>query len=246
MNKDKTVWIVGSNSDIAKAFVRKYCLDFGTVVLASRDYKKVCEFSLEIKSERIHTFELDISDVLSIDRFVESAPSPDIVILLAGHIQYCGEKEDISSENIIRTFRTNVEGPSILIEKIYKALSHKKSGTVIAFSSCAGERGKSSNRVYAASKAALTVYLEGFMQEAEKDNIRTVIIKLGRADTKMLRKVSSKKQRAFSCSSEQVADFIMKIIRKNKSQVCYFRKIWKPIMAAYRIIPLKLYNRIDF
>lgn len=245
MNK-KTVWLIGSNSDIAKAFVRKYCSDFSAVVLASRDYKKVCEFRDELNSESIKAFELDISDKKSIDSFVESAPAPDIVILSAGYIQYSGKIEDMSSANIIRTYRTNIEGPSILIEKIYKTMHEKSGGMVIALSSCAGERGKSSNRIYAASKAALTVYLEGFMQSAYKDNIKTVIIKLGRADTKMLKKASTTKQNFFLCSSEQAADFIMSTIRKNKSQICYYKKIWKLIMAAYRMIPLKIYNRIDF
>ncbi|MBP9989766.1 MAG: SDR family NAD(P)-dependent oxidoreductase [Ruminococcus sp.] len=233
-------------SDIAKTFVKKYASEFGTVILASKNYSKVCEFKSELNNDSVFTFEIDISDKKSIDDFISKAPSPDIVIIFAGHIQYSDEKEDVSSENIARTFRTNAEGTAIFLEKTYEKFLQKHGGTVVALSSCAGERGKSSNRIYAASKAALSVYLEGFMQTAEKDNIKTVLIKLGRADTKMLEKVSSKKQKMFSCSSEQVADYIMKKIKQNKSKICYYKKIWKPVITAYRMIPLYIYNKIDF
>ncbi len=246
MNKNKTVWIIGSNSDIAKAFVKKYHSYFGTVVLASRDYPKVREFKSLLDGENILDFELDISDEISINRFVEAAPVPDEVIFFAGHIKYCGENEDTSAENIIRTYRTNVEGYSILIEKIYKIFAERKSGTIAALSSCAGDRGKSSNRIYSASKAALSVYLEGFMQAAEKDNIKTVIIKLGRANTKMLDNAASEIKKTFSCSCEHAADFIWRAVNKNKSHIYYYKKIWKPIMIIYKAIPLRLYNKIDF
>ena len=244
--KNKTVWIIGSNSDIAKVFVEKYHSCFETVVLASRDYNKINAFSSSIDKNKLLTFELDISDEASVNRFIDIAPAPDVVIMCAGHIKYCAENEDTSAENIIKTYRTNVEGYSVFIEKLYKILAEKKDGTIVALSSCAGERGKASNRIYSASKSALSTYLEGFMQMAEKYNIKTIIVKLGRVDTKMLGKVSSEFKKSFSCSGEQAADFIFKIIEKNKSNIYYYPRIWKPLTTVYKIIPLKIYNKIDF
>ena len=245
MDRNNTVWIIGANSDIAKSFVKKYISEFKNVILASKNQIEIHEFIQKTDAEKIETFELDICDELSVDKFIEAAPVPDIVIIFAGYLQYDGMQENFSSENIIRTYRTNAEGPSILIEKLYKLMSPKHGGTVVALSSCAGERGKGSNRIYAASKAAMSVYMEGFMQAAEKDNIKTVLIKLGRVDTKMLKKSPIKNQQLFCCSSEQAADFIMRAIRKNKSQICCYSRIWKYIMKIYKIIPLKIYNRIN-
>lgn len=244
--KNKTVWIIGSNSDIANEFVKKYHSCFGTVVLASRDYNKINEFSSSIDKDKFLTFELDISDEASVNGFIDAAPVPDVVIMCAGHITYCAENEDTSTENIIKTYRTNVEGYSVFLEKLYKILAEKKDGTIVALSSCAGERGKASNRIYSASKSALSTYLEGFMQMAEKDNIKTIIVKLGRAETKMLGKVSSESKKSFSCSSEQAADFIFKIIEKNKSNIYYYPRIWKTLTTVYKAIPLTIYNKIDF
>lgn len=237
----KTIWIIGSNSDIAGELVKFHNNRFDKIILASRNKTQIDTFIEAMNNSSIQGYSLDLSSKESINSFIADAPEPDVILISAGHIAYTDGIEQTSEENIIQTFRTNVEGPAILLEAI-KPVLRKRQGTVIALSSCAGERGKASNKIYSASKSAITTYLEGFMQENEPYAVKTIIFKLGHVDTKMLNNISDSKA-VFSTSPKKVADRIIKSIKSNRSQIIYCKWIWKPLITIYKLIPLAIYKR---
>jgi|GEM_PF-6853194 len=245
MFKDKTLWIIGANSDIALSFAARYSDQFGKTVLASRNAEKLSAEAQKLKIKNAEVFKIDLNDQNSVDEFLKSAPAPYGVIFFAGHIEYSGNGENNSIKNITETVTVNYLRPVIMIEKISAVMQAEKQG-FIALASSAGEaRGKYSNRFYVSSKKAASVYLEGMMQENEKHGIKTVVVKFGHVDTKMLKKLEGKRKPIFVSTPQSAADFLFGCIKRGKSTVRYYRPMWKLLAAAYAALPLSIYNRLD-
>ena len=241
--KEKILWIIGANSEIAKSFTISHAHNFKKTILASRDLTALRSFSGQISDACVDALPLDLADPRSIADFINRAETPDVVLLCAGHVRYQEREEDCSEANIHQTLAVNMEGPIALLEAIAPALREKETATVLALGSCAGERGKASNRVYAASKGGLTVYMEGFMQKHQRCGIHTVLILLGHVSTRTTQEILGPSP-LFSCSPEKAASYIWSRLKKDRSGVYVFPRIWKPLVFVLRQVPLFLYTRI--
>lgn len=245
MLKDKTLWLIGANSDIALSFINKHGSSFSHLVLASRNTEALTEAAQKSKLKNISVHYIDLTDKSSIDDFMEKNPTPFGVIFFSGHIDYNGKYENNSDSNISETVMANYLGPVFMIEKLSSEMQKRESGFIALLSSAGEVRGKYSNRFYVSSKKAVTTYLEGIMQRNEKHSVKTVIIKLGHTDTKMLKKLGDSRKPVFVAKADAAADFLFDCIKKQKSAVKYYRPVWKWIALAYRLLPLSFYNHSD-
>ncbi len=245
MFKDKVLWIIGANSDIAKAFVKKYSDNFGCVVLACREPTAMLNTINEYDIQNAKVYHLDLEDLKSVKDFMENAPQPYGVVFFAGRIEYLNKVEDDSLENIQKTIAVNYSTPVVIMEKTSKILNENKEGFIALLSSAGEIKGKYSNRFYISSKRAVTTYLEGLSQHNREHNVQTMIFKLGHVDTKMLKKIEDSRKSYFIASPQKVAKFIFKKIQKNKSMTKYYRPIWKYIAKIYSWLPDSICNIID-
>jgi len=241
--QNKTLWIIGANSDIAKAFAADYSKNFKEVILASRNISLLKSFTDTNRLCNCKTFGLDITDNDSVDDFISASPLPDIILFCAGHVKYDGESEDFNQQNIENTIRINFEASVQFLEKASAIMKQNQKGQIVVISSVAGERGKTTNRIYSAAKAGLTVYAEGLAQSCSEYNVTVSVLKPGHINTKMLRSISPKKQ-IFSCETDKSAKVILSIINKNKSTDYYCTGIWRLISAVLNLIPDSIYNKM--
>lgn len=245
MFRDKSLWIIGANSDIAVSFIKKHGKCFGKLILTSRQPEKMLYIAKAAGCDNAESFFLDLSDRQSIENFIANAPTPFGILFFAGRIEYSSESECNSIDNIIDTVTVNYTGPMIILENATEKMHKGKSGFVALVSSAGDVRGKYSNRFYVSSKRAVSTYLEGLMQKNEKHNVKTMVFKLGHVDTKMLKKITEYRTPIFVTTVEKSADYIFKTIQKNKSTVTYYRRIWKIISKIYSLIPLSFYKNLD-
>lgn len=243
MQKDKTLWIIGADSDIALCFIKKYASSFGRLILGCRKPQKLeSELKDELPAEA-HIKYIDLTDKSSIDAFISSSPVPFGVIFFAGHFE-CAQGEEINTdENIFRTAEVNYLGPVIFMERISSIMRKENEGFIALLSSAGDIRGKFSNRFYVSSKKAVSTYMEGLMQKNEAHSVKTMIFKLGHTDTKMLEKIVPYRRPVFVASPEKTADFIFSTVRKNKSVTKYYRPVWKILAKVYSLLPSFIYNR---
>ena len=236
--------IVGANSDIAKQFVLDYGNFFHSVILASRNTSSLELFRKTNKLDNCVVSSLDITDTESLTGFFNRIPCPDVLIFCAGHIKYGESGELNSAENIEATCRINFECAVKILEHFTSLMSKEKKGRLIVLSSAADTRGKYSNRIYSASKAALTVYTEGLIHKYSCSPVIS-LVKPGRVKTKMLSEFPSGRP-AFVCSAGRVSDFIHNLLRKKKSGIYYCPFFWKFICVTVKMIPQKIYGKIHF
>ena len=244
--KEKTdgyLTVIGANSDIARQFVSDFSYKYSRITLASRDTESLKLFCTEKNLSDCVIKRLDITQNSETESFFEGEGCPDAVVFCAGHIEYKDCSEDNSPDNIEKTARINFEGAVRIIERYAGMMSEVGKGKIVILSSCAGERGKYSNRIYSASKAALNVYSEGLICKYRKSPC-IHLVKLGRVRTKMLKKAGSGFER-FACDPSEVSEHIDRILRKDKSTVSYCSVHWRFICFVVRTIPDFIFNRLD-
>ncbi|WP_332020488.1 SDR family NAD(P)-dependent oxidoreductase [Kaistella sp.] len=181
MNSEKTVLILGANSDVAKECVRLYLQKGFHVMMASRNLKSMEEFIKEnqLNSEKIDLLYFDAVDFASHQKFYDEIHSkPNIVLYSAGFLV---QNEDAFQDfdRTLQMMHTNYSGAVSILNIIAFDKSNKNLERIIGLSSLSGVRGRKSNFVYGSTKSAFTAYLAGLRQELASRNIKVNVFVLG-------------------------------------------------------------------
>lgn len=130
----------------------------------------------------------------------------------------------------------------LFCEEARRRLLAQGGGTLCAFSSVAGERGRKPVILYGAAKAALSRYLEGLDHKFRARGLRTICVKPGFVKTGM---TVGLKPPPFAGEPEQVARAVLKAIDKGTPEV-YLPGMWRWIMLVIRLLPRAVMRRIEF
>jgi short-subunit dehydrogenase len=114
-------------------------------------------------------------------------------------------------------------------------------GTLAVISSVAGDRGRKSNYVYGASKAALNVFLDGVRNRIDRAGVLVLTIRPGFVATPMTAHLP---QGPLFASPAQVAKGIVKAIGARKD-VVYVPGFWRPIMFVIRSVPEFVFKKLN-
>ncbi|MDR0430362.1 MAG: SDR family NAD(P)-dependent oxidoreductase [Tannerellaceae bacterium] len=240
--RHKTIWIIGANSDIAKALMLYITTENCTLKLFSRDMISLQNFieKNNIKAECIY---FDITDRSQTECLLQSFNTPDGIIITAGYLPCQNCMGDIAEIN--KTVASNYLGILVFLEKIKEKLKNDRCRFLCIVSSVGGDRGKSSNSIYASSKSGLTCYLEGLEQELTPFGITVMIIKPIWIKTKMTGKDNKIQKSFISQTPEQVAHKIYTAIINNRKGVRY-TSLWAfCISIIIRLIPGVIYRHLD-
>lgn len=112
--------------------------------------------------------------------------------------------------------------------------------TLVVIGSVAGDRGRASNFVYGAAKAALDRLLEGLAQKYDGTDVRIIRIKPGFVDTPM---TAAYPKGALWATPDRVAADIARGVAKGR-RVVYTPWFWWPIMAIIRNLPWFVFRRL--
>ena len=133
--------------------------------------------------------------------------------------------------------------PAIFINQLMNKLKNSsKKIKLVALTSVAGERGRAKNYIYGSAKAGLTTFLSGLRQKFSNSNISVMTVKLGFVQTKMTENLEM--PNFLSSDPEEIANLIFKAYQKDKNII--YSKYWRLIMALVRIIPEKIFKKLNF
>jgi decaprenylphospho-beta-D-erythro-pentofuranosid-2-ulose 2-reductase len=164
----------------------------------------------------------------------------DLAVLAHGVLgeQADAERDYFAAEPILVT---NFLSAVSLLTWLANYCESQGRGTLAVISSVAGDRGRKSNYVYGASKAALDAFLSGLRNRCDRSGVQVLTIKPGFVATPMTAHIP--KNRLFA-TSEQVASGILKAVRKRKD-VVYVPWFWRPIMAIIKAVPERIFKGRD-
>ena len=186
-NSNKTVLILGANSDVAKQCILQYLEKGFSIIASSRNLHSLERFVKEnnIDSSRITLNYFDTADFSSHQKFYDELPAkPNIVIYAAGFL--------VENQKALHDFTTakqmmevNYMGAVSILNIIAMDDSNKNLERIIGLSSLSGVRGRKSNFIYGSTKSAFTQYLAGLRQELSSRNIIVNVLVSGYINTKI-------------------------------------------------------------
>ena len=243
--------IIGATSGIGSSTALKFAENGYDLVITGRDIAELERISKSITDQynvsvESVIFELNQSDE-SIDQLFRQINflKQSAIVITIGLLE---TEYDSKYESYNSLLDSNFIGPALIIQKFRELLindlkSFDSNISLIVISSVAGDKGKSSNYLYGATKSALTTYLSGIRQElyhiSKKIHVCTVIP--GFVDTNMTKGMCLPK---FLVSSKShVANRIFYAFEK-KTEIIYIKKIWRLIMLFISLMPEYIFKRL--
>lgn len=238
--------ILGANSDVAYAVAQKFAQkEKAYLFLASRNLELLEKMAQDLQIRYqvgATTLYFDATSYESHANFYESLqPKPDGVVLAFGYLgDQSKAQEDFGEAKEI--IEINFLGAVSILEVIARDFERRGHGFIIGISSVAGERGRQSNYLYGAAKGALTVYLSGLRNRLNKKRIRVITVLPGFVQTKMTEHLELSEK--LLAQPEEVARDIYQAYQKGKD-IIYTKRLWRWIIAIIKLLPEKLFKRLN-
>ena len=240
-NLNKTVLILGANSDVAKQCILQYLEKGFSIIAASRDLNSLAEFVSQnkINSSKITLIAFDAVDFSSHQNFYDELPvKPNIVIYAAGFLV---ENKDAlqNFESAKRMMEVNYMGAVSILNIVAMDQSNKNLERIIGLSSLSGVRGRKSNFIYGSTKSAFTQYLAGLRQELSSRKIIVNVLVSGYINTKINEGLELNKN--LLMEPDYVAEHIVNA-GNSFSIVPNFK--WKIIYHILKLLPESLVSKL--
>lgn len=227
-----TIAIFGATSAIAHATAKCFVGPDANFILIGRNQNKLdCNASdLTTRgAQSAKTILCDFSDHAQTHQIFNNMPNNiNLAIIAQGVLP--------EQMNIEQAIAINTISPMICMEKITHLM---QGGTIAVIGSVAGDRGRKSNYLYGASKAAIDTFSSG--QRMRDQNIHLLLIKPGFIETPMTR---DNKKGWLWRTPEEIAPKIKQAILSKKS-VVYVPGFWRVIMLIIRNMPELILKRLN-
>lgn len=240
------VLIVGATSAIAEATARLYAARGSRLYLLARNADRLKDIAQDLQirgANGVGYATLDVNDIEAHEAALAAAwhelNDVDVVLLAHGTLPDQTACES-SVATALQEFATNAGSTIALLTPIANRMQAAAHGTIAVISSVAGDRGRASNYLYGAAKAAVSTFLSGLRQRLGKQGVNVLTIKPGFVDTPMTREF---KKGALWAKPDSIAHGIVRAIDKRRA-VAYLPWFWTVIMLIIRHIPETVFKRI--
>ena len=190
-------------------------------------------FQVQAKTVPLDALDFD-SHAAVVEQCMELAGGlPAGVLFFVG---YMAEQREAERDFTLsrRMIDVNFTAAVSLLEPFAEAFAARGAGFIGIVSSAAGDRGKQSNYIYGATKAALSVYAQGLRNRLHPKGVTVTTLKPGFVDTKMT--YGMKLPKALTASPEQAGEAICEAVLAGANEV-YVLWFWRFIMLIVRSIP---------
>ncbi len=239
---EKSVLILGGNSDLGFALGKTFLNNGFKVLFASRD---VTELSNRISqlSDQSHasTVSFDALQFSAHRVWFDSLPfKPEITVCAFGTLgdQQQAERNWELTKTILET---NYIGAVSILNIIAEYYEQQKHGMIVGISSVAGDRGRQSNYLYGSAKAGFSEYLSGLRNRLFKSGVHVLTVKPGFLRTKMTAGLNLPPM--LTDEPERAAKRIYNAVLR-KRNVVYVKPVWFLIMLIIKNIPEIIFKRL--
>jgi short-subunit dehydrogenase len=228
------VALLGATKGMGRALARLMAERGDTICLLGRDSTDLERSAADLSVRgaagpvRCVPCDLEAPDIFApaIDRAREGLGGLDAVVVTAGVF---ASQEELEADPALaeRLVRVNFSNTVLFCEAAKKALLEEGGGTLCAFSSVAGERGRKPVIIYGAAKAG---------------GLHVITVKPGFVKTSM---TAGLEPPPFAGEPDAVAQRVLGAIDRG-TPVVYAPAPWRLIMAVIRALPRAIMRRINF
>ncbi len=239
--KVNSIFVLGSTSLIAielcLALAKKGCKEFH---LISRDKKKNHALIDKLKNDYLAKVTEEIVNLEDETLYLNKLPlvhDYDLYLITAGALGN-NEKAYNDINEAIRITKVNYYSLIPWLISITNPKRLEKKSQLWVFSSVAADRGRPSNYIYGAAKAALNTYCEGLIARCNNTDFKIRLIKAGFMLTPMS---EGKAPKFLSIHPKNVAKSLLRNPRKSGTE--YLPWWWFFIMKVIKILPAKIISK---
>ena len=243
-----TVLILGATSAIAHETARLFAADGATLALAARDAEKLSAAAADLRARGaagVHEIPFDALDTATHQAAIDAASGAmggiDMALVAYGVLPDA-EVVHADADAAVRSFEVNATSTISVMTRLATMMERQGHGTLAVISSVAGDRGRPSNYVYGAAKAAVSAFASGLRARLHGTGVEVVTIKPGPVDTPMI--VGLERPGPLTASPEAVGARIHRAMTRGEA-VVYTPGYWRPVMAAIRAIPERVFKRLN-
>jgi decaprenylphospho-beta-D-erythro-pentofuranosid-2-ulose 2-reductase len=242
----RRILIIGATSAIAQATARLFAADGDSFFLVARDEEKVRTVADDLRvrgAVQVATAIMDANDIDRHEAMIQEAfqclGAIDTVLIAHGTLSHQKDSEG-SFQATRREFDTNALSVISLLTHLANRLERQGYGTLSVISSVAGDRGRQSNYVYGAAKAAVTTFMQGLRNRLHPAGVHVLTIKPGLVDSPM---TAGLRKGLLWAKPGGVAAGIYEATREKKD-VVYLPRFWRLIMWVLCAIPEPIFKRL--
>jgi decaprenylphospho-beta-D-erythro-pentofuranosid-2-ulose 2-reductase len=153
------------------------------------------------------------------------------------------EKLEADRAFALRLLTADFANTVIFCEEARVRLLARGGGSLVVFSSVAGDRGRKPVILYGAAKAGISAYLEGLDHKFHAAGLRVLTVKPGFVKTGM---TAGLRPPPFAGEPEGVARQVANALERGKKPVIYAPPMWGLVMAIIRRLPRFVMRKIGF
>ncbi len=241
--------IVGATSGIARALNRRLAAKGCALYLADREAVRAkgemiaedlrIRFNVEVRTGRFEALEMD-GHAAFVERVENEFGPLDGVVWLSGVMP---PQEEAQSDFALakRQHEINYVAAMGVLGEIANRMEQRGCGHIVGFCSPAGDRGRKSNYLYGADKAALNALLQGLRHRLAPKGIPVLSVKPGPVDTPM---TAGMDNLPLLAKPGEVARDVARAIEKGSTEL-YTPWKWRFIMLVIRHMPFAVFKRLD-
>jgi short-subunit dehydrogenase len=250
MEEARRAIVVGASSGMGAAVARELAARGSDLGLVDRRAEPLGEVAESIRlahpERKVTAYTHDVrsfSDTAGLfEQVVQDLHGLDWIVYTAGVMPWI-EPDEYDLEKDREIIEVNLIGAIAWLNEAARWFTAARSGTIVAISSIAGERGRRGNPAYCTSKAALTTYLESLRNRLGQYGAHVLTVKPGFVRTAML---EGREQGTFwVISPEQAARGIVKAAERRRTEV-FLPARWALVAAVVRAIPSFIFRKLDF
>jgi decaprenylphospho-beta-D-erythro-pentofuranosid-2-ulose 2-reductase len=242
----KRILIMGATSAIAEATARRFAARGDALFLVGRNALRLQAIADDLKlrgAQMAQTYPLDACEMDRYPNMLDAAAAQmggiDAALIAHGTLSdqaACQASIDL----LMQEFATNALSVMALCTHLANRFQAQSHGVIAVISSVAGDRGRQSNYVYGAAKAAVTAFTSGLRQRLYPRGVSVVTIKPGFVATPM---TASFKKGILWASPDAVARSIERAMDRGTA-VVYAPWFWRPIMWVVTSVPEFMFRRL--
>lgn len=242
-----TALVIGASSGIGEAIARRLAAEGVKVAIVARREVELLRVAGEINAAAGEDRSLPVAhDVRAFDdvpglvrEIARRLGGLDLVVFAAGVMPaVAGDEYDTAKDR--EMMEINAIGAMAWLNPVADRMARLGYGTIVGIGSVAGDRGRSGNPGYCASKAALHTYLESLRNRVATNGVRVVTIKPGFVNTVMTR---GREGLFWVISADRAAEIILAKARRG-AVTAYVPARWRVVMAVIRAIPSTIFTRL--
>jgi len=239
----QSILLLGGTSEIGLATVEAFASDRPLrVVLAGRPSSRLEEAKarLEGRGCAVEVIPFDARE-RDVEVVAKAFTGGDIdVALVAFGLLGDNEKAWTDVATVVELAHVNYTAAVAVGVALGERMTAQGHGSIVAFSSVAGERARRSNFVYGSTKAGLDAFYSGLTEALRPVGVHVTVVRPGFVHTRM---TEGLKPAPLSTTPEAVAALVVDAVRTRKELV------WAPaplrfVMSALRHIPRPIFRRL--